>query len=472
MNENASIISALGGGSGIDMISLAENLATAQFQLRTSRLAEKSETLERQISAASSLKNSLNILASSLGDRVRVGDLSAKPSVANASVASASTPLGLQGSGDFSLEVSQLASSQSLASPAFADAEDVVGAGTITLRFGTIDGASFTADGDRDPIEITIDSGSSLKDIASAINNSGAGVDAYIARTNNGDQLMIKGEEGAANGFVIETSETPGEEGLAALAWEPVAGDPALLTSTSQDAIFELDGLEYNSASNDTGVVAPGLELHLTGTNVGDPTQISFANPGGNVTEAMRDLVGALNSVVGDLRAATDSIGGDLSRDPGARALKQAFSQLAGSVVMPTAPEGAPRTLSDLGLVTQRDGTFTFDADRLAESLERDPDAVSAMFTTGLFGVYGTFDKLARTTSSITNPGSLAGSITRYERMSTEVSDDVAKIAERQETLRANMVARFARADTRITAAQSTLTFLQSQIDAWNSGNN
>ena len=41
-------------------------------------------------------------------------------------------------------------------------------------------------------------------------------------------------------------------------------------------------------------------------------------------------------------------------------------------------------------------------------------------------------------------------------------------LAEQQEMLRSNMVARFAKADTRIGNSKSTLSFLQSQIDAWN----
>ncbi len=73
MTDTSSIVSALGAGSGIDMTALATNLATAQFQQRTERLTAKSETLERQISAASSLKSSLSLLASALGDRVALG---------------------------------------------------------------------------------------------------------------------------------------------------------------------------------------------------------------------------------------------------------------------------------------------------------------------------------------------------------------------------------------------------------------
>jgi flagellar hook-associated protein 2 len=137
--------------------------------------------------------------------------------------------------------------------------------------------------------------------------------------------------------------------------------------------------------------------------------------------------------------------------------------------IMPNAPAGAPRTLSDLGLAIERDGTFRLDTARLQATLERDPAAVAAMFTTGLFGVYATFDSISRAASSSIDPGSLAGSIARYQSQSEQVSEDAAKLLDQQERLRATMIARFAKADVRIGQSQSTLSFLQSQIDAWNS---
>lgn len=254
-----SIITALGGGSGIDMSKLASDLATAQFAMRSDMLAARGEKLERQISAASSLRNSLSILAGSLGDRVRMGDLSPQPSLGNPSVASATTPVGTRASGSFSLEVLQLARGQSLASPALASAGDPVGSGTLTLRFGEISGGAFTANADRPAVDITIASGATLADIASAINQAGAGVTAYVAETGAGARLMLKGENGAANGFILEATEIPGDEGLAQLAWEPGTGDLSALTGSAQDAVYKLDGLERTSASNDLGQVAPGL---------------------------------------------------------------------------------------------------------------------------------------------------------------------------------------------------------------------
>lgn len=472
MSEAGSIISSLNAGSGIDWGDLAENLASVQFQLRTENLLAKSETLEARISSASSIKNSLSTLASSLGDRVRNGDLASKPLVANSSVATASRPAGSTGSGSYSLEVTQLADSQALSGPVMASATDPVGAGTLTIRFGTISGGSFTADAGRDAVYITIASGSSLTDIAAAINGAGSGVTAYVAQTAAGPRLMMKGEEGAANAFVIEATETPGEEGLAALAWEPVSGDPTRITSSAADALFVLDGLEMTSASNDTGQIAPGLSLNLTGTNIGAPTGITFSNPADNVSLLMADLVGALNEIAGEIRTAMTPNGGELASDSGARSLRQRLANLAGEVIMPTAASDAPRTLADLGLKLERDGTFSVDTARLQATLERDPQGVAEMFTTGLYGVYSTVDKLARKTSSSSDPGSLAGSIARYESQVGKLDEMVSDLAEQQEKLRQTLIARFAKTETAITRSQSTLSFLQSQIDAWNASNN
>lgn len=473
MSQIGSIVSALGGGSGVDMVQLANDLAAAQFALRTDRMTAQTEQLDRQISLASSIKNSLSMLASALGDRVRTGDLSSRPSVANASVATATSPIGTIGKGAYSLEVLSLAKSQTLASSPFASSSTVVGAGTLTFRFGATSASGFTEAEGKEPLTVDVPSGATLAQVASAINGKGGEIRAYVAQTADGAQLVLKGPDGAQNGFIVEAAETPGEEGLAALAWNPAqGGDAARLTSAAGDASFKLDGLLMTSASNDVGTVAPGLSLKLTGTNEGTPTQIGFASPTAAISGAMNDFVAALNEVAGELRVATDPMTGELARDSGARALQRALSELGSQVVMPNAPDGAPRTLSDLGLAIQRDGTFRLDTERLQKTMERDPAGVAAMFTPGLFGVYATFDKLARSASSTGDPGSLGGSIARYQKKSSDLGKAMSKLAEQQETLRANMVSRFAKADTRISASQSTLSFLQSQIEAWNASKN
>ena len=466
----SSIVTTLGGGSGIDMSALATNLANAQFQLRSQRLTDKSSVLEKQISAASSLKNTLSTFASALGDRVRTGDLAVKATVANSAVATASSPSGMAGSGTYSLEVTALAKGQTLAAPALAAGTTTVGAGTLTLRFGATSSTGFSEDASHTAVDVTVPTGATLNDVAILINGKKAGVTAYVANTAAGAQLVLKGAEGAQNGFIVEAA---GDAGVTALAWDPrAAGDPTRLMAQSADAAFKLDGLAMTSASNTTTTVAPGLQLTLTGTNAGSPTTVTFGNANTSVANVMTDVVAALNQIVTDLAAATDPVSGDLARDPGARALRRALSTLGGTVIMPNAAATAPRTLSDLGLAIEKGGTFRLDTARLQASLDRDPAGVAAMFTAGLDGIYATIDKLSRTASVAGDPGTLAGSIARYQKQATKISQDSAKLAEQQERLRANLVSRFAHTDSVVGTSRSTLSFLQGQIDAWNSQNN
>ena len=115
----------------------------------------------------------------------------------------------MSGSGSYTLEVTSLATMQTLASPAFADSTTtVVGAGSLTFRFGTTSGSSFTEDTSHAAVTVDIPSGSTLSDIAGAINAQQAGVTAYVSQTAQGAQLVLKGPEGAQNGFVVEATET------------------------------------------------------------------------------------------------------------------------------------------------------------------------------------------------------------------------------------------------------------------------
>ena len=460
-----SIVTALGGGSGIDMNALANNLAIAQFALRNENLTKKSDTLDNQISAASTLKSMLLNISTSLGDRVRQGDLAPKPEVANASVASASYSGVGTPSGSYTLEVNALASSQTLASTAYTASTDLVGSGTLTLRFGTVAGSSFTEDTGHAPVDITIASGATLADVASAINSAGAGVTAYVANTTSGAQLVLKGQEGAANGFILQAT---GDPGLSQLAWEPATGAPARLLEGAGNASYKIDGLAMTSPSNRVNDVVPGVNLTLNGTNTGSPTKITFADPASAITGVMQDLTSALNEIVAELNKDTDPKTGDLARDSGARALKRSFASLTTTIVMPNAPAGSPSTLADLGLKTERDGTFSFDAARLSETLKADPSGSAAMFTNGLYGVYATIDGMARKASSSSDPGSIGGSVTRYTTMKTQVTADISKLTDQQEALRVQLVSRFAVSENYIGASKSTLSFLQDQIAAWN----
>ncbi|MFM9936881.1 MAG: flagellar filament capping protein FliD [Novosphingobium sp.] len=469
-SATANLVSTLGAGSGINTAQLAEQLASAQYAARLDQITSRTDRLATQISSASTLKSMISSLASSLGDRVRTGDLAATPQITNSSVAAVSKG-ATTGRGTTTLEVTSLAKAQTLVMPALASDTTPVGSGTLTLRFGTIGGGAFTADSARAGVDITVPPGATLSAVASAINASSAGVTAYVATGTSGAQLVLKGQDGAANAFVLEAAESPTDPGLAALAWNP-AGDATRLTAAASDAAFKLDGVSRTSATNTITDAAPGLSLKLTGTNTGAPTTITYRDPGGGITTAMQDLTAALNEMVAELNRDSDPTSGTLSNDPGARALRRQLTTLASTAVMPANTIGSPTTLSELGLSTNRDGTFTFDSNRLTATLKRDPEGTGAMFTNGLYGVYATFDKLSRTVASNSDPSSLGGSIARLTKLQTTLSTQRSTLATKQEDLRVRLVSQYARLDTNISGSRSTLSFLRAQQAAQNGSNN
>ncbi|MEM7779335.1 MAG: flagellar filament capping protein FliD [Pseudomonadota bacterium] len=468
-NPGSSIISALGGGSGVDFIQLADDLADATYSFRRTSLETRNETLEARISAASLLRSSLSSLASSIGDRIRLGDLAPRSSIGNASVANVSTTAGVAASGSYSLEVSQLADNQTLVSQNFTASSDLVGEGTLAIRFGTVTGASFTQDTEQDPLSITVEATDTLSTLAIKIaTESNGALDAYVAQGTNGAQLVIKSQTGAQNGFVLEPTSTasspsaaPGD--LTYLAWNP-ASDAGELRTTGQDALFAFDTVEMSSASNRITGLPEGISLDLTGTNSGAATAISFSTDTSAITQVMGDFVEALNDLASLIDEEANAFGGTLGNDPGARQLKRDLAALASETVMPTAEPGEPSTLGDLGLGITRDGRFELDSEVLSDAIAENENAVAAMFTTGAFGLFATMDNLARDNSLTSNPGSLGGSLERYEDLIEANDERLATIADQQEALRARLTTQFIAAERQIASSQSTLSFLQQQF--------
>jgi flagellar hook-associated protein 2 len=467
--SGSSIIAALGAGSGIDFGSLANDISEASFAAQRGTLEARRTTLEARISAAAQLRSSVTSLASALGDRIRNGDLAPRAALGNPAVAQVSVPTGLSPRGNFSLEVTQLAQPQTLVSKSYASRDALVGEGTLTIRFGTVAGAGFTADGARDALAIDVTPDDTLGTIASKINQAGGGaISAYVAQGSGGAQLVLKGAEGAASGFVLETaSANPlplgGAGDLSFLAWQP-ATDAGELRTTARDAVFLLDTVEITSPTNRVTGLPGGFTLNLSATNIGAPTSLSFASNTAAISAVMNDFVAALNDIVAQVNELAAPVGGQLGNDPGARELRRDLAQLASQVVMPGAAAGAPRTLGDLGLALNRDGTFRLDNARLNQALETNAEAVAAMFTVGPSGVFATMDRFARDNSLISDPGSLGGSLRRFETQLASSDARLEAIAQQQEALRERLTLQFVASERRVAASQSTLSFLRAQF--------
>jgi flagellar hook-associated protein 2 len=464
--SGSSIISALGAGGGINFTALANDLSAASFAGQRQAMTDRNAALDARISAAGRLRGMVTALATSVGNRVRSGDLAPRAMLGNPALANVVFTPGATPRGSYTLEVSQLAAGQRLVMPPLGNPGDPVGEGSLTIRFGTITGSAFTEGADRPALMINVATGDTLEAVAARITNaSGGAVTAQVLAGTDGAQLVLTGREGAANAFVMEVA---GSGPLTSLGWNPAAASAVQMPVSARDALFSLNHVAMRSASNTITGLPEGLGLQLTAANPGQPTTLTFTTDGSAITRLMEDLVAALNDVVGEANSLGNPTGGELGNDPGLRQLRNVLGRLSGEEVMPGAQPGEPKTLADLGLVLGRDGTFRLDAARLGRAQADAPRAVAAMFTTGAFGVFGTFDRLARSATQIGDPGTLGGSITRFQRQLQSNSARLEKIAEQQESLRQRLSRSFAASERRVGASQSTLTFLRQQVDMWN----
>ena len=460
------LLAQLGGSTAIDANGLATQLSQAQFAGQVDQLNTQNSAITTQISEASTLMNMTSSLASSLDSLITSGTLAAAPQIANSQVATVSAGTAT-GSGTSTLEVSALAQGQTIASPVSAAATTDFGSGSLTISFGSVQGSSFAADATRSPVTVTIPAGASLSDIATAITTSGAGLSAYVATNSNGRQLVVSGPEGAANAFSITASESATDPGLAQFAYTPgAATNGASLAEAASDASYKLNGVQRTASSNSITDAAPGISLNLTGTNVGTPTTISFSDPTSQIGTAMTNLVTALNSIASELGTDT-AAGAALNNNPGARALTRALSSLSSTVVMPDAAAGTPRTLGDLGLTTNKDGSFTLDSTVLNAALHSNPQAVAGMFTAGINGVYATIYNLSQTVSNPVDANSLAGSVKSLNTQQSNITTQLSKLNDQQTALRTQLINQFSALNSVVMADKSTQSFLTQQVALW-----
>ncbi len=467
------LLTSLGASGNINATSLADQLSVAQYSGQVSQYNSKNTKLSTEISDASNLMNLTSTLTTSLHSLITAGSLAPTPQIANSAVATVSAGT-TTGSGTHTLEVDALAQGQTIASPTISSSATDVGSGSLTITLGSISGSTFTA-GSQSAITVNIAAGSSLADVASAINIAGAGVSAYVATNSDGQRLVITGSQGASNAFTVSASEDSADPGLSKFAWDPsssgASGTAATLAASATNASFIVDGVSRTSTSNSITDAVPGVTLNLTGTNTGNQTVISFSSPASAITTSMNDLVTALNSIVSQLNTYT-AAGGDLANNAGARTLQRSLSSLSTTTIMPYATTGQPSTLGDLGLTTNKDGTFTLNSTTLTAALGSNASAVAAMFTVGVHGVYSTIYKLSSSVSDPTNGNSLAGSVKSMTAQQSTIAAQLSTIATQQASLRTALVSQFSSLNAVVTASKSTQSFLTQQVALWTNSSN
>jgi flagellar hook-associated protein 2 len=366
----SSIGYSLGIGSGLDITSLVNGLAEAEKAPKEALLTRREEANAAKISALAEASGAIDSFASALSALISGGSLFTQPSVSDTSILSASTVTGKQiGALSAQMEVMQLAKAQTVSSVGLASSTAAVGEGDLTLTTGS------------GSVVITIDStNNSLEGLVAAINGKNAGVTASIVTDQGTAKLVLKGATGTANAFTLSVAGGT-TSGLERFAYGPSVTGGMTEAQAAQDAIVKLDGVEIRRNSNSFNDLVDGVQFDLKRAAPGSIVNLGISRPTAAIEQAVGDFVAAYNELNSLLANATapgvNGEGGPLRGDLSIRDMRRQLGQLTSTVLN---SRGSIKTLAEVGVRTNRDGSLSLNASQLQQALQNDPQGVEALF--------------------------------------------------------------------------------------------
>lgn len=378
-------ITSAGIGSGLDIESLISKLVSAE---RTPIIQLQSSTtkLQTQLSSYGKVQSALATMRDAAAKLTRPdtwgGSVASSSDAASVTV-SATTATGAASS--VAVQVSRLASAQSVASKVLPASPAAIGQGSITIELGAwnTDQTEFTAKDGLTAITIEIGEGEDqLSQIRDKINAARPGVVASIVTDSSGSRLVMRSSEtGEANGFRVSVNDADGgsgdDAGLSALAFDPTAG----ITSMTQklaagNAVAKLNGLDISSATNNLSGVVDGLNITLLRTTTGD-VNLSVGPDKEGIKKAVTEFATAYNAMSQLLRDQTKAVpptkgsttasqSGPLQGDSTVISLQSQLRSLAGTS---TTLGGSLTRLSDIGLEPGTDGALKTNTTKLDAAL-------------------------------------------------------------------------------------------------------
>lgn len=342
-------------------------------------LATAKTKLESQLSSVGLLQSHLGNLQSAAGVLTKPDFWTRNTATSTDATAVSVNARASAVAGSHSIEVSKLATAQSLSSAVIADPENV---GTGTL--------SFTRGGET--VEVVIGEGeTSLAAIRDKINAADAGVSASIIQDITGPRLVLSGTAtGAANAVTVSVAGATGE--LGGLAY------PGGLTENraAADAQFTVNGLALSSATNKLENVIDGLDITLSKETT-TPVVITSATDTAAMRKGITDFISAYNAINSFLNTQTkydegSKLAGTLQGDRAAISLQYKLRSLA---TQSTADSAMFGRLSDMGIVLQRDGSLKIESETRLTAALAEPAELSKAFSTAKTGLASGFKDMA-----------------------------------------------------------------------------
>jgi len=283
-------------------------------------------------------------------------------------------------------------------------------------------------------------SGSSLEDLASAINSAGDGVQATIVNV---------GSNTSPDYRLAVTSNNLGAD---TIQLNDGTNDLLDTLSTGTDAQYKVNGGTTDVQSTSSQVtLSPGLTVNLL-AQTSSPVTITVSNDFSSLQNSLSSFTTAYNAAVTDLQKNEGQNGGALTGDSLIYTLTNALNQIAEY----TSGSGSVSTLADQGVTLGENGQLSFDASAFSSA-----SSAGIQQFLGSIGSSGFLQSANTDLTSITDPtnGLVATDFNSVQAQITSdnglISDDQSRISD----LQTNLEAQLSQADAAIATLQSQDTY-------------
>ncbi len=439
------VFTAGGLASGLDTNTIIDELTQIASQ-PISSLQNKEAATHTQISSLGNLASLLTDLQHASDSLGTNGALGIKVSSANTSFSATASPAASAGS--FQIGVTQLATAATARSQAFSAATAPVTGGTLALTVGGT------------PYSITIDDGEALSDVAFAINQSGAPVNAailndgtssYLSLTNKTTGYPIGGTPDQAFSLTETSTGTQGQ----VLS--------ATMVTPAKNALFSVDGLNFTRTTNTFNDAVPGTTITLNGPSANGPETLSLDNDATATQQNLQSFIDAYNNTIQAVQSqfaitGTTDTTAMLTHDPALRSLETALSNL----VMTKVGTGSVSSLAELGVETGEDGSLSLDTSKLASALATNPSAVNTIFQQASTGLGATVDNMIQ---QYTDPvtGILTNDSQGLTKSISQMDDQISSLQLRVNAYHDTLVQRFSDMETIVSKMKTVASYLTAQ---------
>lgn len=450
-----------GLGSGLDVNSLVTQLVQAERAPAASRISARETKVQSRLSAYGSLRatvaefqETLKKLQSETAFKARTAQVS-NDTLVKATAGTQAVP------GLYNVSVEALATTQKLASAAFATATTSVGTGRLDISAGSVN------------FSVNIAAGNdSLSNIRDAINNASdnPGIRATVINASTGSHLVLTAAgSGSAQGISINAVFDPlnGDTGdLGQLNYNPAAGsNPMEVKTPAADARILLDGFTLTSPTNTFSGAIDGVTLVVAKASPGEKITLNINEDRASTRQAIDQFVAGYNKLQTQINTLTaynptTQVAGQLQGD----AVTQRLASLLKSEIN-TALAGASLdldSLAELGISSQaKTGTLTVNATRLDAVLSTRMSEVSTLFS-GSSGLASRFAQMLDGYASTT--GVIEGRSSSLRSEAKSLSAQKQALDLRMTALDTRYRKQFTALDSLLSGFANTSSFLTQQL--------